>query len=103
MSGADRSAQCVAVSNWLSPDDTDCKVTAWKVSEGAERHPELAGRMSLDLDFGPASVHLRPTRAEAFQLITMLEWALDLGVFALTNSPAAAPDAPASTAAEVTS
>lgn len=81
MSAADspRDQRSVSVSHWLRPDDTDCEVTAWKVGYGAERHPELAGRVSLNFQSGSASLSIRPTRAEAFALLTLLEWALDLG------------------------
>lgn len=98
MSAADspRNQRSVSVSHWLRPDDTDCEVTAWKVGDGAERHPELAGRASLNFQCGSASLSIRPTRAEAFQLISLLEWALDLGVYEVLNSPAAVPASPAS-------
>ena len=98
MSAADspRPQRSVSVSHWLRPDDTDCEVTAWKVDDGAERHPELASRMTLTFQSGSATLHIRPTRAEAFQLITLLEWALELGTFAVPYSTTLPPARPAS-------
>ena len=59
-----------------TPSEPAAEVTAFPLSTGADRHPELQNRLSLSIDCGAATVHLRPTAAEARALIEMLEWAI---------------------------
>lgn len=66
----------VTVCNWVSPTQKVAQFVIWPVSDGADRHPELQGRVSIAIDSGCASMSIRPTRAEVMSLIETLQWAL---------------------------
>lgn len=66
----------VSISNWVGPKETAATLAIWPVSDGANRHPELEGRVSITIDSGCASMSIRPTRAEVMSLIETLQWAL---------------------------
>ena len=71
----------INVSHWLGGpadfgnDGTD--ITVWPLGEGANRHAELADRLSIAMHTGNASLSLKPTAAEARALIAALQWALE--------------------------
>jgi hypothetical protein len=66
----------VTVSNWLYPSKIAATFAIWPVSDSADLHPELKGRVSITIDSGCASMSIRPTRAEVMSLIETLRWAL---------------------------
>jgi hypothetical protein len=66
----------VTVSKWLAPKEPAATLAIWPVSDGADLHAELEGRVSISIDSGCASMSIRPTRAEVMCLIETLHWAL---------------------------
>ena len=69
----------IEVSHWLGRHDTTT-LLVWPMGHGCKQHPELASRITLAIDTGDASVHLRITAVEALQLMSTLRWALADGV-----------------------
>lgn len=57
-------------------DAAHSDMTIWPVTYSSE-HKELLNRMTVVLYTGTATIHLRPTPAEARALIDALQWALD--------------------------
>lgn len=67
----------VTFSHWTEPTQTSAEITTFALDTGADRHRMLSGRMCLAISAGVATVHLRPTAAEARALIAAIEWALE--------------------------
>jgi hypothetical protein len=68
----------VSIWSWTDTFTRAAEVTAWAASkrDDPDVSPDLRGRMSLAVYVGAATVHLRPTIAEATALIEALEWAV---------------------------
>jgi hypothetical protein len=61
--------------NWTNGKPV-ADITVWPLSEGASRHAELHGRLTVSIYTGVCNVSLKPTADEARALIAALQWAL---------------------------
>lgn len=66
----------VQISNWCAPNKRAATVAIWPLDDGALRHAELRGRLSISIETGCATLQLRPTADEARALIAALQSAL---------------------------
>lgn len=67
----------VHITHWCDPRQTAATLIIWPLDDGATRHAELRGRLSLTIEVGAATVSLKPTADEARALIAALQAALD--------------------------
>lgn len=67
----------VHISHWCNPSEDAATIRVRQLGDNSIEHPQLADRITLCIDVGYATtVHLRPTAAEARDLIAALQWAL---------------------------
>lgn len=69
----------VEISGWasLARGGIDAAIRVWPLDNSTEKYPALAGRLTMTLRTGAATVQVNPTAAEARELIAALQWALD--------------------------
>lgn len=53
----------------------DAAIRVWPIDNSTEKYPALAGRLTMTLRTGAATVQVNPTAAEARDLIAALQWA----------------------------
>jgi hypothetical protein len=67
----------MVVSDWLCPVVEIASISVWPVSEGSSDFPAMLGRVTVGVQTGCATLHLRMSSAEVQQLIGTLYWALE--------------------------
>lgn len=66
----------IEVTDWTAPDKKAAALCVWPVGHAGSRHMQLTERITMAIDTGCATLHLRMTTAEARKLADALHWAL---------------------------